>query len=631
MADKFFTYIDQLAAITALDQIALAYLQDWHQQRPIDGGVAFEAQLRQLSLDGSMQSLSELDNFLLQLKPQFIADIAQIRQHSQQRNLLLFIAFYSGAVLTYQAHNFLTALQATQSDKLTTPTWISYQQLGEAFPPLMRLIDDDFSYSLALSFLAPASWPDKFIPTLVSDTVFFPLVTIIERLYPKRHILTTTAPNFGYINDSLANSVTFFLQRLQHYVTTKASPTTSDITLSPIQTAVTAPIITPTQATISSQSKPPLIALPELNDRDNPLIERLSTTDELDKSAATELLVNIEIARLADTTPTLYYRSGIKGYASPSALVFAVNQLAQLEPSTPSTAVFDEITPANGLSKQQAEVVINAPTTIEQPNKQPVKPTPKRDDTDSIALAKARRQALEEEKAKQRQADIAAALANPRLHEGLLHQQHSLINDNNTINDSFDELADDLSEVQLAVEQAADDNLVQLYQQTVTTLQPLMQRAQINNNEQAVQHIAYQQAYELIEHVAQIPSADALLRQALFLFRGNALLAIEKNPSAAIQAVKTAATLADARAEKLLSKLYFSGEFIEADSAQGNYWLRQAAAHGHPAAQAILDDIAIATTLQQSQRSDRRYLRQLSLGIALLMVLALIIIVFINI
>ena len=134
-------------------------------------------------------------------------------------------------------------------------------------------------------------------------------------------------------------------------------------------------------------------------------------------------------------------------------------------------------------------------------------------------------------------------------------------------------------------------------------------------------------AVKVIDEFAENGLADALLRQALWLFEGNHLLKISQNPQQALLLLQQAASQHDNRAEKLLSKLYYAGHGVEQDSEMGKYWLELAAAHGHPDAMRISEGIATLSLLKQTQREDTSYGKKMALATAALIMFMILIFV----
>lgn len=73
---------------------ALNYLHAWENGWPIEGGIAWEAQLRKCKLDYSWASLSRIDKFLLALKTQVKPSAELVLQRQDTKNLLRLLGFY---------------------------------------------------------------------------------------------------------------------------------------------------------------------------------------------------------------------------------------------------------------------------------------------------------------------------------------------------------------------------------------------------------------------------------------------------------------------------------------------------------------------------------------------------------
>lgn len=90
---------------TAFDTVAKNFWQDYMQGNPIGGGTAYENKLRECRLDGSLDSLKQLDRLLLAIKKDLHKrnyDEKLVLQQNSFRNLLLFIMFYAGKVASHE-------------------------------------------------------------------------------------------------------------------------------------------------------------------------------------------------------------------------------------------------------------------------------------------------------------------------------------------------------------------------------------------------------------------------------------------------------------------------------------------------------------------------------------------------
>lgn len=213
------------------------------------------------------------------------------------------------------------------------------------------------------------------------------------------------------------------------------------------------------------------------------------------------------------------------------------------------------------------------------------------------------------------QADIEHALANPKIHINLLKQSHSLVENRAAVQDSLSELVQDLATSILP----EDGKNYTAYQNAVSAWQ-----AQADD-------LHDPQTYAAISDYAVQGLPDALLRQALVIFRGNARLGIKADAQQAFALIEAAAKQGDIRAAKALSKLYFAGDGVTPDMAQGRFWLTQAADGGHKGAQAVLASMAAADGLKQTQQADDQYLQRLAIATAVLVTIALAVIVFVKV
>lgn len=602
---SFDDFMRAFTPTTPLSSVAQAYWQDYREGRPIDGGVAFETMLRTIPLDGSLASLTVLDSFLTQAKPHLALDDVTLMQRGDQRNLLLFIGFYAGFVLAYQAQGLASAHHLPPVFE-----WVSHAQLCDTFAPLARLIDDDFSYSMAISLLPVSQTEQDFMPPVVSGSVFFPLVSIIEQLYPRRQpTLTPTAPHFGFISASVATSVGEMLSRWQVLDPNPANPLA-------VLASEALPTTLPDPAFPAMQTD-----LPVVSDIDNPLIDRKS---EDERAWRNELATQPVITYQAYARPDFHDTSmtlSDEGVAPATELAETHETLHTHETNQPNE--IDPIPDAAATMSNANPTVSNTKTgrqTLDQKRVNSKKLNSRQAITKARAQAKALEQQQREEQARlaaeaeaQRQAEIAAALANPRINEKLLNQRKSMIDQQPVVKDSFSELETDLQTLQLP------DNLAEstktVYQQAVTVLQQPSNKAPLDK------------AVSVVQKLAEANVSDAMLQLALWQLRGRADLGIDKNPDMGIEWVKKAAQLQDSRAEKLLSKLYFSGEIVGLDTALGKFWLAQASAHGHAEAQRLQQSFALVNTLTETRHEEDDYLKKLAIGTGVLVIIALIIIV----
>ncbi|TXD98645.1 sel1 repeat family protein [Psychrobacter frigidicola] len=153
---------------TPLDYVAEGYWQDFLTNRPIAGGIAYEAALHNCQLDKSLLSLQRLDTLILQMRRDMIkANIwheDKLLADERYRNLLIFLAFYAGQVLAKQWQNM--------------PHWYGQFELRARYPEL-PLITDDFYRHMAVLYKAAAT-QNEGIKAEVSDKVAVPLFFALE-------------------------------------------------------------------------------------------------------------------------------------------------------------------------------------------------------------------------------------------------------------------------------------------------------------------------------------------------------------------------------------------------------------------------------------------------------------------
>lgn len=602
MSLSFFDYVDQQATAVepgSLGATAVSYWQDWQCQRPIDGGVAFEANLRKLPLDGSLVSLAHLDQFLLSLQAHLGGDISEATHQPKLRKLLVFISFYSGWVLAYHASQLAFS---NPSHPQVQASWLSRQQLLAAYPIFQHMMGNDSSYALALSLLPP----DKtaFSSAVFSASLYFPLLTIMARLSPqpddKPH---THLSQFGHLGDSLFDGVNLLLAqwRQPHLTQVGASqPPTS----SAFDTSL------PPGNDLTDPHQLPAYLLSDLN---NPLMER--------KTASTAPLSSV-----AQVRPKITYQSYVVANLAHASMTDANNQpdeqwLSDSPRHQPFTLGLvppgDQNMPVSrgtSVAPPSLSAKTAKPSSLAQAHFNSAKREAKRQQQ-LLAKQQAELEAIAEAEAQaNHQAAIVQALANPQLHEGLRHQAKSLVDVVVKPQDSFGELEQDLAFINFATPitpeaQTAYQHAVEIWQQYY--LQKPVDPGALNT------------AYAVIAAQADAMLPDAMLRHALMYLRGENAIGIQQDRQQGLDLVKAAAKRQDNRAEKLLSKLYFSGELVEMDTQQGKFWLAQAAEHGHAAAQQLQHSFAMASQLSTTRQADDSYIKKLLIGTAILVCMLL--------
>ena len=392
----------------------------------------------------------------------------------------------------------------------------------------------------------------------------------------------------------------------------------------------------------SSLSQPKFIT-----DEDNPLIDRKYPNEmAADDGVALPQIYRFDFTEVPDFSQTVMQ---ITPLIDASNIMVMPNDYE---------AILENVTPATDKSLHMAQPTVSsaAPTSLKNPlTSQSLTskiPSKTRSNRQVIAQARAQAKQIEQQKQQQEQqrqaqeiaryqAEVEAALLNPTLHEGLLNQRKSIAESQAVVNKHaiFGELAQDLQTIQWLDSDMAEQSRA-MYEKAVA----LTQTAQSSGNllesnvlessvleenvvENTISADNLANAVQVIDEFAKHGLADALLRQALWLFEGNHLLKISQNSQQALLLLQQAASEHDNRAQKLLSKLYYAGHGVEQDSEMGKYWLELAAAHGHPDAMRISQGIATLSLLKQTQREDTRYGKKMALATAALIIFMILIFV----
>lgn len=389
-----------------------------------------------------------------------------------------------------------------------------------------------------------------------------------------------------------------------------------------------------------------------ITDEDNPLIDRKYPNEmAADDGVALPQIYRFDFTEVPDFSQTVMQITPV------------IDVPNVMDTPNDHEAVSENVTPATDKSLRVAEQTASsvAPTSLKNPlTSQSLTskiPSKTRSNRQVIAQARAQAKQIEQQKQQQEQqrqaqeiaryrAEVEAALLNPTLHEGLLNQRKSIAESQAVVNKHaiFGELAQDLQTIQwldsdmteqnramyekaVALIQAAQsrDNLLKSNVLEINVLENNVPEDNVGKDNISADNLAT--AIKVIDEFAKNGLADALLRQALWLFEGNHLLKISQNPQQALLLLQQAASQHDNRAEKLLSKLYYAGHGVEQDSEMGKYWLELAAAHGHPDAIRISQGIATLSLLKQTQREDTSYGKKMALATAALIMFMILIFV----
>lgn len=389
-----------------------------------------------------------------------------------------------------------------------------------------------------------------------------------------------------------------------------------------------------------------------ITDEDNPLIDRKYPNEmAADDGVALPQIYRFDFAEVPDFSQTVMQITPV------------IDAPNIMDTSNDHKALSENVTPATDKSLRIAEQTASSvpPTPLNDPvdSQSLTSKIPSKTRSNRQVIAQARAQAKQIEQQKQLeeqqrqaqeiaryQAEVEAALLNPTLHEGLLNQRKSIAESQAVVNKHaiFGELAQDLQTIQWLDSNLTEQNRA-MYEKAVALIQAtqssgnVLENNVLENNvlkdnvpaenvvENTISADNLAKAVQVIDEFAENGLADALLRQALWLFEGNHLLKISQNSQQALLLLQQAASQHDNRAEKLLSKLYYAGHGVEQDSEMGKYWLELAAAHGHPDAIRISQGIATLSLLKQTQREDTSYGKKMALATAALIIFMILIFV----
>ena len=394
-----------------------------------------------------------------------------------------------------------------------------------------------------------------------------------------------------------------------------------------------------------------------ITDEDNPLIDRKYPNEmTADDGVALPQIYRFDFAEVPDFSQTVMQITPV------------IDAPNIMDTSNDHKALSENVTPATDKSVRMAQQTASSvpPTSLNNPltSQSLTRKIPSKTRSNRQVIAQARAQAKQIEQQKQQQeqqrqaheiarykAEVEAALLNPTLHEGLLNQRKSIAESQAVVNKHaiFGELAQDLQTIQWLNSSLTEQNRA-MYEKAVALIQAaqssgnasennLLEINALENNvlednvaaenivENTISADNLAKAVQVIDEFAKNGLADALLRQALWLFEGNHLLKISQNSQQALLLLQQAASQHDNRAEKLLSKLYYAGHGVEQDNEMGKYWLELAAAHGHPDAMRISQGIATLSLLKQTQREDTSYGKKMALATAALIIFMILIFV----
>ena len=389
-----------------------------------------------------------------------------------------------------------------------------------------------------------------------------------------------------------------------------------------------------------------------VTDEDNPLIDRKYPNEmAADDGVALPQIYRFDFTEVPDFSQTVMQITPV------------IDAPNMMDMPNDHEALSENVSPASDKSVRVAKKTASSvpPTSIKNPlTSQSLTskiPSKTRSNRQVIAQARAQAKQIEQQKQQQEQqrqaheiarykAEVEAALLNPTLHEGLLNQRKSIAESQAVVNKHaiFGELAQDLQTIQWLDSDMTEQSRT-MYEKAVALIQTaqssgnllennLLENSVLEDNvaagnvvENTLSADNLATVLKVIDEFAENGLADALLRQALWLFEGNHLLKISQNSQQALLLLQQAASQHDNRAEKLLSKLYYAGHGVEQDNEMGKYWLELAAAHGHPDAIRISQGIATLSLLKQTQREDTSYGKKMALATAALIIFMILIFV----
>lgn len=203
-------------SLSNLNTLAQVYWHDYQNNQPIghtDGGVAYEPQLKQCKLDGSIDSLKELDILLTSVRQNLTKQLAKnssqpIHKHQQQiltatkfANFIKFIGFYTGKVLANQWQ--------------TQPIWHDAGGLKTTTTNTGLIINgNDFFHCMAAEFVPTQNKGAVFqtqVANLQMPWLFFVYEPIGMRLFGSFAYQVTSVQGQRRVADSLYQAV---LQRV---------------------------------------------------------------------------------------------------------------------------------------------------------------------------------------------------------------------------------------------------------------------------------------------------------------------------------------------------------------------------------------------------------------------------------
>ncbi|MGP5547323.1 tetratricopeptide repeat protein [Psychrobacter alimentarius] len=151
-------------------------------------------------------------------------------------------------------------------------------------------------------------------------------------------------------------------------------------------------------------------------------------------------------------------------------------------------------------------------------------------------------------------------------------------------------------------------------------------RAQVSFSQNHLK--AKKQALLKLQEAANDGNTAAMLRLAMYELLGEGL-AVDKSAGTATGAewVKQAASKNDSRAQRLLSKMYYQGIGVTQDIENGQYWLTQAAKHGHAEAADLVAHWQQTQELMSTQKREHHSIKRYQILLGAVAVIAMLILI----
>lgn len=151
-------------------------------------------------------------------------------------------------------------------------------------------------------------------------------------------------------------------------------------------------------------------------------------------------------------------------------------------------------------------------------------------------------------------------------------------------------------------------------------------RAQVSFSQNHLK--AKKQALLKLQEAANAGNTAAMLRLAMYELLGEGL-AVDKSAGTATGAewVKQAASKNDSRAQRLLSKMYYQGIGVTQDIENGQYWLTQAAKHGHAEAADLVAHWQQTQDLMSTQKREQHSIKRYQILLGAVAVIAMLILI----